>query len=80
VIKKENATPKGIPALIKLIKSGIEEQEQNGVAAPNKEANKFANAFLPANQLLTFPTGKNDLKNPITVIRTNKRRIILIES
>lgn len=34
-IRKENVTPKGSPAFVKPIKSGMEEQEQNGVTVPN---------------------------------------------
>ncbi len=40
-IKKENVTPSGNPALVKPINSGIEEQEQNGVTAPNNAAAIF---------------------------------------
>ena len=54
VIKKVNVTPKGTPASKKPINIGIDEQEQNGVTAPKKEANKYAlNPFLPI-QLFTF--------------------------
>lgn len=35
-IRKENVTPIGSPALVKAMKMGIEEQEQNGVTVPNK--------------------------------------------
>ena len=35
-IKKEKVTPIGRPARVKPMKSGIEEQEQNGVTVPNK--------------------------------------------
>jgi len=38
VIRKENVTPRGIFTCIKPIKSGIDEQEQNGVIAPNPDA------------------------------------------
>ena len=41
-IRKENVTPKGSPALVKPIKSGIEEQEQNGVTVPSNAAAIFA--------------------------------------
>lgn len=41
-IKNENVTPSGNPALVKPIKSGIEEQEQNGVTVPSKAAIIFA--------------------------------------
>ena len=41
-IRKENVTPKGRPALVKPMKSGIEEHEQNGVTVPSKAAAIFA--------------------------------------
>ena len=45
MIIKLIATPKGTPASINPINAGIEEQEQNGVIAPNIEANKCARNF-----------------------------------
>src|SRR3989338_8874991 len=47
VIRKEKVTPKGIPASKKLMKSGIEEQEQKGVTAPKREARKFPKTPFP---------------------------------
>ena len=41
-IKKEKVTPMGSPALVKPIKSGIEEQEQKGVIVPRSAARIFA--------------------------------------
>ena len=41
-MRKENVTPKGKPALVKPIKSGIEEHEQNGVTVPKRAAITFA--------------------------------------
>ena len=41
-IKKEKVTPIGRPALVKPIKSGIEEQEQKGVIVPSKAPRIFA--------------------------------------
>ena len=38
----KNVTPKGRPALVKPMKSGIEEHEQNGVTVPSKAAAIFA--------------------------------------
>ena len=35
-IRKENVTPKGSPALVNPIKSGIDEQEQKGVTVPSR--------------------------------------------
>ena len=46
VTRKENVTPKGIPASIKLKNIGIDEQEQNGVIEPNNDANILANTPL----------------------------------
>jgi hypothetical protein len=80
VIRNENVTPNGTPALRKLINKGIEEHEQNGVIAPNIEASKFAKAFFPISHSLTLPTGKYDLKTPIIEIRTNKSNNIFTES
>jgi len=40
VIKKAKVTPNGILASTNQIKSGIDEQEQNGVKAPNTVARK----------------------------------------
>ena len=37
-IKKEKVTPKGKPALVKPINSGMDEQEQNGVTVPSRAA------------------------------------------
>ncbi len=41
-IRKENVTPKGSLALVKPIKSGMEEQEQKGVTVPSKAAKILA--------------------------------------
>src|SRR3989338_6944077 len=41
VIRKENETPSGIPASKKPKNRGMEEQEQNGVTAPKREAAKL---------------------------------------
>ena len=35
-IRNEKVTPSGKPALVNPIKSGIDEQEQNGVTVPNR--------------------------------------------
>jgi len=45
-IKKENVTPIGRPALVKPMNSGIDEQEQNGVIAPNNEARRYCNPYI----------------------------------
>ena len=41
VIKNENVIPRGTPASINPINSGIDEQEQNGEKTPNSAAMKF---------------------------------------
>jgi len=41
-IRKEKVTPRGSPAEVKPIKSGIDEQEQNGVTVPSSAAAEFA--------------------------------------
>ena len=41
VIRNAKVTPRGIPPFTKPINNGIEEQEQNGVTAPNSEAKKY---------------------------------------
>ena len=41
-IKKENVTPKGSPALVKPMNSGIDEQEQKGVTVPSRAEMMFA--------------------------------------
>ncbi len=43
VIKKEREIPNGILACIIPINNGMEEQEQNGVTAPNTDAATFPN-------------------------------------
>jgi hypothetical protein len=42
VIKKEKVTPRGIPALRKPTNRGMDEQLQNGVTAPNSDANRYS--------------------------------------
>ena len=41
-IRKENVTPSGNPALVKPIKSGMDEQEQKGVTVPSRADMIFA--------------------------------------
>ena len=45
-IKKENVTPRGSPAPVKPMKSGIEEQEQKGVTVPRSAASILADSPL----------------------------------
>jgi hypothetical protein len=59
---------------------GIDEQEQNGVIAPNIAARKLGNTFLPESHCLILSAGKYDLKHPITEIKTNKSNKIFTES
>jgi preprotein translocase subunit SecY len=42
VIRKAKVTPSGIPPLTNPMNSGIDEQEQKGVIAPNKEASRYS--------------------------------------
>lgn len=42
VIRYAKVTPNGIPPFTKPINNGIDEQEQNGVIAPNSEAKNTA--------------------------------------
>jgi hypothetical protein len=41
-IRKENVTASGRPAAVKPMKSGIDEQEQNGVNVPRRAASVLA--------------------------------------
>ena len=41
VIRKANVTPKGMPPFTNPMNKGMEEQEQNGVMAPNRAAKKY---------------------------------------
>jgi len=41
-IRNEKVTPKGRPADVKPMKSGIDEHEQNGVTVPSSAAAEFA--------------------------------------
>jgi len=41
-IRNEKVTDRGKPALVKPIKSGIDEQEQNGVSVPSNAARVLA--------------------------------------
>ena len=41
-IRNEKVTPRGNPALVKPMNSGMEEQEQNGVTVPSRAAMQFA--------------------------------------
>lgn len=41
-IRNENVTPRGSPALVKPMKRGMDEQEQNGVTVPRRAATMLA--------------------------------------
>ena len=41
-MRNENVTPRGSPALVKPMNSGIDEQEQNGVTVPSSAEMMFA--------------------------------------
>lgn len=41
-IRNENVTPRGRPALVKPMNSGMDEQEQKGVTVPSRAAMQFA--------------------------------------
>ena len=45
VIREAKVTPKGRPPFTKPINKGIDEQEQNGVIAPNVEAKKYCKPY-----------------------------------
>lgn len=51
-IRKEKVTPKGRPALLKPIKIGILEHEQNGVTVPNKA--EIVAPVIPLNLVRIF--------------------------
>ena len=46
VIKNENVTPNGMPPLTNPKNNGIDEQEQNGVTAPNNDARKYCSPYI----------------------------------
>ena len=41
-IKKEKVTPRGSPALVKPMNSGMDEQEQKGVTVPSRADTRLA--------------------------------------
>jgi len=80
VIKKENVTPRGIPAPKKLKKIGMDEHEQKGVIAPKMEAKKLPIIPLCPIHFFTLFFGRKVLKTPIAKIIIYKSRRILRES
>ena len=80
-IRKENVTPNGKPALVKPIKIGIEEQEQNGVTVPSSAP--MVLAPIPWNLLMIFlllSGGKKLWIYEMTNIKAHKRKSIFITS
>src|SRR5690554_3867341 len=80
-IRKEKVTPIGSPALVKPMKSGIDEQEQNGVTVPNNAPRMFAviPLYLPR-ILLVLSGGKKLWIYDIAKIRNDRRINIFITS
>ena len=64
VIRNEKVTPNGTPAFKRLIKIGIEEQEQNGVMAPKSAAIKLPSMPpLPIHFLRRYSGSQNANKS-----------------
>ena len=80
VIRKENVAPRGTPALSRLMKIGIEEQEQKGVIAPKSAAMKLPQSPPRPIHCLSRSCGSQVRMKPITKIITAKSRKILIVS
>ena len=60
-IKKLKVTPRGSPAVVNPIKSGIEEQEQNDVTVPKRAAiTRAGNPLQHERIFLLRSGGKND--------------------
>jgi hypothetical protein len=76
-MRKEKLTPSGTPALSRLIKIGIEEQEQKGVIAPNSAATALDQS--PPRPIQSFKrcSGNQLRSTPIAKIITAKSRKIL---
>jgi hypothetical protein len=80
VMRNEKVTPNGTPAFKRLIKIGIEEQEQNGVMAPKRAAIKLPSIPpLPIHRLRRS-SGSQVRTNPMTKIMTASSRKILTVS
>jgi hypothetical protein len=80
-IRKEKVTPIGNPALVKPIKSGIDEHEQNGVTVPSKAPRIFAQ--IPVNLpriFLDLSGGKKLWRYDITKMRIERRMNIFTTS
>ena len=80
VTRKEKAIPEGIPALIKPMNKGIEEQEQKGVIEPKIEAIKLPEPKRAFDIIfLIFEVGKNVLKKETTKTTTKINNSILVK-
>lgn len=81
VIKKANVTPSGILAFKNQMNSGIDEQLQKGVIAPNSEAKRYSsqNSLFFARNSCIFCIGNNIVtKLMICVIRTSITKILSV--
>ena len=80
-IRNENVTPNGSPEPVKPMKSGIEEQEQNGVIVPSNAARILA--VIPSKRPRIFfvrSGGKKLCTYEIEKISTDNRMKILMTS
>ena len=80
-IRNEKVTPSGKPALVKPIKMGIDEQEQNGVTVPRSAPTIFAP--MPWNRPMIFRLrsgGKKLWIYEMIKISRQSRIVILITS
>ena len=60
-IRNENVTPMGSPALVKPIKSGIDEQEQKGVTVPSRADMHLAGSPLNLPSIFLLLSGGKKL-------------------
>ena len=82
VIRKANVTPSGIPPFTKPINKGIDEQLQNGVTAPNRDAKTYCNpkSLRVIRKLRSLSIGKYAFIIPIMILIRKSRINILIVS
>lgn len=81
VIRYAKVTPNGIPPFTKPINNGIDEQEQNGVIAPNSEAKKYCKPYnlRETRYSRRRSIGKYALIMPmIILIRSNSSNILIV--
>ena len=80
-IRNENVAPRGSPALVKPMKRGMDEQEQNGVTVPSNAAMAFAHRPWKCPSILRLLSGGNQLwMYEMTKIRTQSKIVILVTS